>query len=99
MLEGIAVVGGVVVVVVWVGEEIATRREDIACREIDRRESKVWRTVDLEYCFRLPVQVLTELVAQVGIDIPVANDPDGVIDAYGAMAWLLITDDCLSMKL
>ena len=41
MLEGIAVVGGVVVVVVGVGEEIATSSEDIAGREIDRRESEL----------------------------------------------------------
>ena len=41
VLEGVAVVGGVVVVVVGVGEEIATSSEDIAGREIDRRKPEV----------------------------------------------------------
>lgn len=85
MLESATVVGGIIVEIVGVGEEVATRREDIACGEIDSWESEICRSVDFKYGFRLAIQVFSKLVTQVGVDISVTNHFDRVVNSDSAM--------------
>ena len=73
MLERVLVVRHVVVVVVGVGEECAAggehvRRTDVWCRQL----RLLW-VLDDEHFLRLAVEVLAQLVAQVGVRVAVAD--------------------------
>ncbi len=60
MLEGITVVGDVIVVVVGVGEEVVTGGEDIARREVRRGQEGLLRLLDDEEALVVVGQVLAE---------------------------------------
>jgi len=79
VLEGVAVVGDVVVVVVGVGEEAVATGEDIARGEVGGGEECALGIGDLEDLLGVVVQVLAELVAQVGVGVLVALDAHGVL--------------------
>ena len=85
MLEGVAVVAHIVIVVVGIGEEAVAAGEDVTCRQVRRREHSTMRIGDFKDFLGVVVQVLSQLVAQVGIRILVALHADGVLATNAAV--------------
>ena len=85
MLEGVAIVGDVIIIVVRIGEERVAGGEDIARREVGCRQLGFLWILDHEKALVIVGQILTELVSQVGIRISVADDLDGLCTADTAM--------------
>ena len=63
MLEGVLVVGHVVVVVVGVCEEIVVPREDVGRADIEGRQTDLLRLFDGHHLFRIVIQVLADFVS------------------------------------
>ena len=78
MLEGITIVGDVIVVVVGIGEEVVTRGKDVAGGEVGCRQMGLGGVFDDEEVLGVVCQVLTELIAQVGVRVTVADNLHGV---------------------
>ena len=79
MLEGVAVELCVVIEVVGVCKEIATRTEYITAAHIRAWQSHLLWASNLEAVLRLAVECFSHLVAQVGIGVFVANDLHGIV--------------------
>ena len=85
VLEGVAVVLGIVVEVVWVAEEIVSGTEHITAAYVWAWQSDSLWLVDDKDVFAVATECFSDLVAEVGIGIFVADDPDWVFDAYCAV--------------
>ena len=85
MLEGVAVVLGIVVEVVWVTEEIVSGTEHITAAYVGAGQSDSLWLVDDKDVFAVATECFSNLVAEVGIGIFVADDPDWVFDADSAV--------------
>ena len=85
VLECIAIVLYVVVVVIRVGEEVILFREDEFVREVVMGQSYTCRIFDLEYFFRVVVEVLTYFVSEVGIGTSVPDHFDGILHLNSTM--------------
>ena len=72
MLECVLVVGHIVVVVVGIGKEGAARGKYVRSRDIGCRELSLVRILYHEYVLRLAVEILAELISQVGVGVAVA---------------------------
>ena len=76
MLEGILVVGYVIVVIVRIGEEGITVGEYIRSAQIWRRQLCLVRLLDGKHLLGIVSQVLAQFIAQVGIRVAVADNLD-----------------------
>ena len=76
MLESILVVGYIIVVIVWIGEEGIAVGEDIRGAQIRRRQLCLVRLLDGEHFLGIVGQVLAQLISQVGIRVAVADNLD-----------------------
>ena len=85
MLEGIPVVGDVIVVVVRIGKEMITCRKDVFATQVGTGQSYLLRITDLEHLLRIVAEILAHFIPQVGIGVLVANHLLGRIDPNGAM--------------
>ena len=85
MLEGVAIELCIVVEVVWVCKEIATRAEYIATAHIRTWQSYLLWTGDFKAVFGLAIQCFAHLIAQVGIGVFVANNLHCIIYARGSV--------------
>jgi hypothetical protein len=85
MLEGVTVELCVVVEVVGVCKEIATRAEDIATAHIWTWQSYLLGTGNFKAVLGLAVQRFPYFIAQVGVGVLIANNLHGIIHACGAM--------------
>ena len=85
MLEGIAVELGVVIEVVGVGEEVLPGAEDVAGRDVGRRQPHLLRTGYLKGVLALRGQRFADFVAEVGIGIAVADNLHRILHAGRAM--------------
>ena len=74
MLEGVAIVGHIVVVVVGIGEERVACGEDVARREVGGRQQRLLWLFDHEETLIVVGEVLTQLITQVGVGVPVAHN-------------------------
>lgn len=63
MLEGVLVVGYVVVVVVGVSEEIVVPCEDVGRADVEDRQTDFLRLFDGHHLFRIVIQVLADFVS------------------------------------
>ena len=77
MLEGVSIIGDVVIVVVRVGEERVACSEDITRREVGCRQLCLLGILDDEEALVVVRQILTELIAQIGVGITIAYNLDG----------------------
>ena len=85
MLEGVAVVGDVVVVVVGVGEEVVAPGEDVGCADVGLgKEHAAW-LLDFIDLLGIVGKALAQLVAEIGVDGAVAHDLYGIADADAAV--------------
>lgn len=73
VLEGVAVVGGVVVVVVGVGEEIVAIGKNVGRGEVWSREPELFRVLDFIHLLLVVAEILPHLVAEVGVGVFVAH--------------------------
>ena len=78
MLEGVAIVGYIIVVVVGVGKEVVTRGKDVAGRQVGSRQVSLLWVLDDEEVFGIVGEVLAQLIAQIGICIAVTDNLDGI---------------------
>ena len=85
MLEGVAIVGDVIVVIIRVGEEGVARSEDITRGEVGRGEHGLLWLFDDEEILVVVGQILSEFIAQIGVRITIANNLDGLCTADTAM--------------
>ena len=85
MLEGVAIVGHIVVVVVGIGEECVASGEHVARREVGGRQEGLLWLFHHEEALVVVGEVLTQLIAQVGVRVPVAHDLHGLCTADAAM--------------
>ncbi len=85
MLESVGVVAHVVVVVVGIGEKVATRGKNVG-----RTYIRTWQTIfrwlkNFENLFLVVTQCFTNFVAQVGVGVFVADDFYGFVYMNGAV--------------
>ena len=78
MLEGVAVVGDIIIVVVGIGEEVVARSKDVARRQVGRGQEGLGGVLDDKEVLGVIGQILAQLVAQIGIGVAVADNLDGI---------------------
>ena len=78
MLEGILVIGYVVVVVVRVSKETVARCKDVRRTDVRRREESFMRLLNNKHIFCAVSKVLSELIAQICICVTVSYDLHGL---------------------
>ena len=86
MLEGVAIVGDIVIVIVGIGEKVVACGEDIAGRQIGGWQLCAMGILDdEEVLVGIVAQILAQLVAQVGVGVAVAYNLHGVVGTDGAV--------------
>ena len=85
MLEGITVVGDIIIIVVGIGEERVACGKHITRGEVRSRQQSLAWFFDGEQALVVITQILAEFIAQVGIRVSVANDLDGLCTADAAV--------------
>ena len=74
MLEGVSIIGVVVVIVIGVQEIFILFGEDIAGAQVGTRESCFIRFFDFEHILNVVLEILTHLISEIGGGIPVTDD-------------------------
>ena len=77
MLEGVTIIGDVIIVVIRVGEEGVACCEDITRRKVGCRQLRLLGILDDEEALVVVRQILTELIAQIGVGVSIAYNLDG----------------------
>ena len=85
MLEGVLVVGHVVVVIVGIGKETVACGKDIAGADIGRRQMGLTWVLDDEEVLVVVGEILAELVAEVGVGVAVADNLHWFAGAHRTM--------------
>ncbi len=85
MLEGVLVVGHIVIIVVWIGKKRVARSKHIACTEVWRRQLCLVRILDYEEILAVVSKILAELIAQVCIGVAVTDYLHRPVCTYGTM--------------
>ena len=74
MLESVAIVGHIVVVVVWIGEKRVAGCEDIACADVGRWQLGLAGVANNENFTGIVTEILAEFVTQICVCVSLAND-------------------------
>ena len=85
MLEGIAVVLGIVVEVVGVAEEVVARAKHVTAAHVRTRKPHFLGLLYHHHILALAVECLSDLVSEVGVGVLIGNDLHGVLHADGAV--------------
>ena len=85
MLEGVFVVTDIVIIVVGIGEEGVAGGKDICRAYIGCGEMSLARVFDFIDFLGIIVEVLTQLIAQVGIGVAVTDNLHGAVGSDGAV--------------
>ena len=85
VLEGIAVITDVVIVVIGVSEETVAGSKNVAGAEVGRRQVCTVGIRDIEDFARIIVEVLAELIAQVGVGVLVSLHANGCLATDAAV--------------
>ena len=82
MLECILIVRNVVIIIIRIGEEIIIHRKYILAAQVRGGQSDLVRIADFEHFLRIVIQVLADLIAEIGVRILIAYHLQGVIHTY-----------------
>ena len=85
MLEGIAVVLGIIIELIGVSEEIAPGAERITAADIRAGQSDALGLVDEEDRLGIAVKRLTDLIPDIGVGVLIRDDLHGILHARGTM--------------
>ena len=85
MLEGIAVVLGVIIELVGIREEVRTRAESIGTADVRARQAYLLGLFDEENRLIAAVEGFAYFVTDIGIGVLIRDDLHGILDASGTM--------------
>ena len=85
MLEGIAVVLGVIIELVWVREEVRSCAESIGTAHVRARQAYLLGLFDEENGLIAAVKGFAYLVTDIGVRILIRDDLHGVLHSRGTM--------------
>ena len=74
MLEGILKIGDIIIVIVGIGEETVACRKHIRRTHIRRRQEGLGGVADGENLLGIVIEILSELIPEVGVRIAVADN-------------------------
>ena len=82
MLEGVFVVGHIIIIVVGIGEEAVARRKYVGRADVGLGQEGRLRIADGEEFLAVVAQTLSQFVAQVGVGVAVADNLHRFLHAY-----------------
>ena len=85
MLERIAIVLGVVIELVRIGEEVIARAERITAAYVRTGQPHPLRLIQRQHVLRTAVQRLADLIADIGVRVLIGDDLYGILHARRAM--------------
>lgn len=85
MLEGAIIILHIIIIVVGIGEEIASGRENVGRRHVGSRKPEPCRILHLIDLLGIIGEILANLVAEISVGVLIAHDLHRIVDTDSAV--------------